>query len=352
MPRYARKRVTKRRAPKRRKTYRKKASSFKTLSRKVAKLSRSVWTSYNLQWSRPAAEFALGPAGVDGTVAEINRPFVYMCPIPVAPSVQVPGGNASPDVNSPAGTFSDNACNSVYPNNEKRIQFLKGRTFITSTNATQSANIRHNGSTMKWRITQAQAQYREYTIMMISPRKDVADQLSLQRSLQYFTGDQRLSQSSNADAPGFNAGLNEGEDYIMLGDQGPQASAVGTTSSVMLNSKSWKTHYKRVITLGHTSVNINGAITLQQNRGSMATDNTGQTATLASGTIKIPKAGSMRYVAKIDDHTVQATELGFSNQSSEDLYYLVIFGKNPVNLSVLDLNPKLSFQVLDSYSVA
>lgn len=195
----------------------------------------------------------------------------------------------------------------------------------------------------------------QYTVCLMSVKKDVADQMSIQRSLQYYEGDQTItSGTTRAKAPGFEAMLNEGEDYIALGDQrnlSGQFIEADPVHSVMINHQIWKVHQRRKFTLGYNTTSQTPSTTSTQ----MMTGNDAQQPNLATMTLRIPGQGILRYVAKPDDKTVQATELGFANQQSEQAFYLVIFGKNgnTAPTEATDNNqPKLSIQALDSYKMA
>jgi len=341
-------------APKKRKS--RSTTTVATLARRVRALTRATWAPYSLQWNRPREPFTWGYDIEDTSRTAVpNAPFVYMCPCPIAPSVQLP--NASQGTNNPRGAWSDNGCGSIQAGGLNRWTFQKGRTFIQSTNATESGMCKHVGSTITFRITQTQRDMQQYTCMLISTKKDVADQMSLQRQLQYYEGDQTTGSGSNRiSAPGFNAQLNEGEDYIALGDQKGIPSSGGAAQylnvdpvhSVMINRKIWTVHYRKKFTLGFNT--YNGPISDTSTQ--MNTGNSAQQPNLATGSFKIPGQGVLRYVAKTGDKTVQATELGYANQQSEQVFMFVIFGKNPASISTIANMPKLSIQALDSYKMA
>lgn len=348
--RYAKK-SRRRTVKKRAYTKRRRTTTVKTLARKVRALTRATWAPYTLQWSRPKLSFCNGwnPSDPSKTPA-VNCPFVFMQPIPVAPSVQIPTAAAG-NLN-PRGQFTDNGCGAIVTGGLNRYLCRKGRTFIQSTNSTESGMCKHVGSTVTYRITQSQRDMQQYTCMLISPKRDVADQISLQRSLQYYEEDQTsASPTNNPDAPGFQANLDEGEDYILLGDTTNSAGAfnpVEPVHSVMMNKRIWNVHYRKKFTLGFNT--YDGVISTTSTQ--MATGNSAQQPNLATGSFRIPGQGVLRYVAKTGDKTVQATELGFNNQQSEQVFYFVIFGKNPSSLADSSNQPKLSIQALDHYKMA
>lgn len=349
--RYAKR--SKRRSTAKKRTYvkRRRGTTVKTLARKVRALTRATWAPYQLQWSRPRLPFTWGYDIADSTrTAVANAPFVYLCPIPIAPSVQTP--NPSQGTNNPRGKWSDNGCGSIQAGGLQRVVFQKGRTFIQSTNATEAGLCKHTGTTVTFRITQTQRDMCQYTVMLLSIKKDVADQMSLQRQLQYYNGDQTTGTPQNyIEAPGFNAQLNEGEDYIALGDQKNtqgQFANVDPVHSVMINRKIWNVHYRKKFTLGFNT--YDGPISDTSTQ--MNTGNSAQQPNLATGSFRVPAQGILRYVAKTGDKTVQATELGYANQQSEQVFLLAIFGKNPASLASMNNMPKLSLQALDSYKMA
>jgi len=346
---YARKRriPKKRTAPRRRR----RSTTVKTLARRVRALTRATWAPYTLQWSRPRLPFCFGYDPADTSKTPIpNAPFVYMCPIPVAPSVQIPTTQAG--TNNPRGQWSDNGCGATVAGGLNRFILRKGRTFIQSTNSTESGMCKHTGTTVTYRITQTQRDMQQYTCMLISTKKDVADQVSLQRSLQYYQGDQTaLSITNNPESPGFEAHLSEGSDYIALGDQRQTNGSfanVDPVHSVMINRKTWTVHYRKKFTLGFNT--FDGPISDTSTQ--MNTGNSAQQPNLATGSFRVPAQGILRYVAKEADRTVQATELGYANQQSEQTFFFVIFGKNPASLALETNNPKLSLQALDHYKMA
>lgn len=348
--RYARKTRRRSTAKKRTHSKRRRGTTVKTLARRVRALTRATWAPYTLQWSRPRLPFTWGYDISDSTRTPVaNAPFVYMCPIPVAPSVQFP--NATAGVNNPRGAWSDNGCGSIVAGGLNRFILQKGRTFIQSTNSTEAGMCKHVGTTVTYRITQTQRDMQQYTCMLISTKKDVADQMSLQRQLQYYEGDQTAGSPTNfIQAPGHSAQLNEGEDYICLGDQ---KNTMGTYSevdpihSVMINRKIWTVHYRKKFTLGFNTFAGTDTSAVPANVG-----NSAQQWNLATGSFKVPSQGVLRYVAKTGDKTVQATELGYANQQSEQVFMFVIFGKNPPSLAVTNNMPHLSLQALDSYKMA
>lgn len=349
--RYAKK--SRRRTVKKRSTIkRRRTPTVKTLARRVNSLTRATWAPYTLQWSRPRLPFTWGYDPADSTKTPVpNAPFVYLCPIPVAPSVQFP--SQASGANNPRGAWSDNGCGATVAGGLNRFVFGKGRTFIQSTNTTESGLCKHVGTTVTYRITQTQRDMQQYTVMLLSIKKDVADQMSLQRSLQYFQGDQTTGSSTNfIEAPGYKAELDESEDYIALGDQKPTGSTsfanVDPVHSVMINKQIWKVHYRKKFTLGFNT--FNGPISDTSTQ--MSTGNAAQQPNLATGSVRVPGQGILRYVSKIQDKTVNAQELNYANQQSEQVFLLAIFGKNPASIADLNNMPKLSLQALDSYKMA
>ena len=351
---YAKK--SRRRTPIKRRTTTKRSRSTKiaTLTRRVNALTRATWVPYKLQWNRPRLSFAYGylPGDANKTPAA-NAPFVYICPLPVAPSVQQPAQQYGST--NPRGIWSDNGCGANVTNGMNRWVFQKGRTFNTSTNALEGGLCKHVGSTITVRITQSQRNMQQYTVCLMSVKKDVADQMSLQRALQYYEGDQTtLSATNRPRAPGFNAALNEGEDFVALGDQANlqgQYAEADPVHSVMINKQIWKVHQRRKFTLGYNTTSQSPSTTSTQ----MMTGNEAQQPNLATMTLRIPGQGVLRYVSKPDDKTVQATELGYHQQQSEQAYFLVIFGKNGNTAPTAENDnnqPKLSIQALDSYKMA
>lgn len=80
-----------------------------SLTRRVRQLTRATWIPYKLQWNRPRMSFCFGFDPNDSTkTPAANCPYVYVCPLPVAPSVQLP--NAQYGNNNPRGSWSDNGC--------------------------------------------------------------------------------------------------------------------------------------------------------------------------------------------------------------------------------------------------
>lgn len=351
--RYAKKSKRRTTVKKRAITKRRRTPTVKTLARKVRALTRATWAPYTLQWSRPKLPFAHGYNPDDSTkTPAVNCPFVYMCPIPIVPSVQVP--NSAYGSDNPRGQWCDNGCGATVAGNVNRFLFRKGRTFIQSTNALEAGLCKHTGTTVTFRITQSQRDMQQYTCMLLSIKKDVADQMSLQRQLQYYDGAQDTASATNIpDAPGFACRLDEGEDYIMLGDQKNAQgnyAAVDPVHSVMINHKIWNVHYRKKFTLGY---NTDPAGPTQGSAaGQQSTGNSAQQPNLATGSFKIPGQGILRYVAKPNDKTVQATELGYANQQSEQVFIFVIFGKNPSSLAVTGNTPQLSIQALDHFKMA
>lgn len=348
--RYAKK-SRRRTVKKRSTTKRRRAPTVKTLARRVRALTRATWAPYTLQWYRPKLPFTHGFDPDDSTKTPVaNAPFVYIMPIPVAPSVQIPTTAAGPT--NPRCQWSDNGCGSLVSGGANRFISRKGRTFVQSTNSTESGLCKHVGTTVTFRITQTQRDMQQYTCMLLSAKKDVADQISLQRGLQYYEGDQTtLSTTNNPQAPGFNAMLQEGSDYIALGDQKKTdgtLAPVNPVHSVMINKKIWNVHYRKKFTLGFNT--YEGPISDTSTQ--MNTGNSAQQPNLATGSFRVPGQGVLRYVAKTNDRTVQATELGYANQQSEDTFIFVIFGKNPSSLSLTQNMPMLSIQALDHYKMA
>lgn len=347
------KKSRRRTAPKRRTrayTKRRRTSTVKTLARKVRALTRATWAPYTLQWNRPKLPFCHGWDPADGTKTPVaNAPFVYLCPCPITPSVQIP--NTQYGAFNPRGQWSDNGCGATVTGGVNRFLFRKARTFIQSTNALEAGLCKHTGTTLTYRITQSQRDMQQYTVMLLSIKKDVADQMSLQRQFQFYEEDQTTYSPTNIpEAPGFASRLDEGEDYIMLGDQKNSQgsfSALDPVHSVMINHKIWTVHHRRKFTLGFNTEGTPSTTSTQ-----MSTGNSAQQPNLATGTCKIPAQGVLRYVAKPNDKTVQATELGYANQQSEQIFMLAIFGKNPADLSVVANTPQLSIQALDHFKMA
>lgn len=310
-----RKRTTRRtlapKSIKRRTSARSQSKQILSLSRRLKRVSRNTYENCTLYWQRDTLPIATA-AGTDPA---------YVCPIPYAP--------CDPNETSPiAGSerFADNR------QIASQQFFTKRWMFGRSNNVDESGTYFHTGSILRYQILTTEPSYTKVTIALVRPKKHLADQLTLDRS---------LKGTAAANAAGSAAAIAEDIDYHSH-DGSPTSG--GTLFGTRFNHKYWDILYKREVALsvpGGTSFN---------NKASGQVTDPANNALVASGTIKIPAGGICQGAGKdtqlVEPTTTSAAEMQFVDQKNEKSCYLVAI----LNDATVDLETvSMGFVVEDRY---
>lgn len=310
------------------------SKAIKTLSNQISKVAEISSVPLKLRWYR-SNNFVdrLGlTAGQSGVLTK------YMCPIPVAPN-QVGIGNV-PDFGDTGPVGAD--IGSVQ-------DFKKSKIWVTATDVNQKPRCTHRGGYINYKLSRTNFSLRFYKVMLIRPKTVVADQLNLQRALQYFDA----AAVPDPVVAGQNAHLVEGYDYI----HNPVTTVLDPVTGVQMNPQMWEV----LATHTHKFGTNKPFLRPELSPNSLANTIGNTMRTEANGYFKIPAGGAVHKIWSTD-HTQQATNLDYKNQRSEKNLFLVIFaqrgsmipstepgGTQPVaDLPAGEL--KLSMQVVENYS--
>lgn len=286
-----------------------------SLSRRVRAVTKNNYEMVSTQYQRNM--LPIGNAGATYTA--------YVCPLPYAPC-DVFGTSPVPY----AQRFGDNRSIASQP-------FMQKQPVFGSSQAARNSNLMyHSGSTLKWVMQSTEPSLSKITLMLIKPKKAIADSLTVDRQLDGI--------ASGGTAPGTAAELTKDIDFTHF-----TASAGLSTGSIFggkMNPKYWNTLYRREVTLGSldgTSINTN-----------VTGSNTSpaQNALTAAGTIKIPAGGKIlssgELTQMVASTATNAWEYQVVDQKNENCCYLVAL----LNDTTSDLEQiKLGFQVVDRYKV-
>lgn len=322
-PMYSSKRVARR--AKKRTGAKSQSKQIQALSRQVSKIAEISSVPLQLRWQRQNS-FVDREAL---TAANSGNLTVYMCPIPVAPS----------QVGANVANFADTGPLAIGAND-----FKKTKVWITATDVNQKPRCTHRGGYLTYKLSRPNISLRYIKVMLIKSKSSVADQMSLQRSLQYF--------DANSAPPliaGQSARLIENYDYI----HNPVTTINDPVTGVQINPQMWEVLAQRTHKFGTEKPFI------PTQAQPISPNAIGQSMrTEATGFFKIPAGGAVHKIWSTD-HTQQATNLDYVNQRSEKNVFLVIFSQRGSTITdpsvqvIADVPAnelKLSLQVRDTYS--
>ena len=320
---YSSKRVARR--AKYRKSARSQAKQIASLSHQISKVAEISSLPLQLRWSRTNSFIDRDPltAGNSGTLT------TYICPIPIAPNQQ---GPLAPDFGDtgPVATDADD--------------FKKSKVWITSVDANQKPRCTHRGGYITFKLNRINISLRFVKVMLIRARPSIADQISLQRQMQYF--------EPTANPPilaGQSSRLILGYDFI----HNPTSSIHDSITGYQMNDQIWEVLGSKTYKFGSDKPFIAAQTTpIPPN----AIGNPMRTT--ATGYFKLPRGGAVHKIWS-QDHTQQSTNLDYKNQRSEKNVFLVVFSQRGCTTVDVKLQPiadapanelKLSMQVRDTYS--
>lgn len=295
------------------------------LSKTVAKIADISSVPLKLRWYRKLS--FVDKTGL--TAADNGKLTVYMCPIPVAPN-QIADANPNDFMDTgPAATDGT---------------FRKSKIWVTATDVNQKPRCTHRGGFINYKLSRTNLSLKFYTVMLIRAKSVVADQLSLQRSFQYF--------DATANPPvvaGEQATLLSGYDFI----HNPQQTASDAITGFQMNPQMWDVLHKKTWKFGTNKPLLDPVVNPAGRPTTVGTP----MRTEATGYIKIPSGGAVHKVWSTD-HTQQASNLDYPHQRSEKNVFLVIFAQrgsvttDPL-IPVIDTAAgelKMTMQVRDNYS--
>lgn len=185
------------------------SKQISALTSKVNKITRQQYETVQTVWNR-------NNLSVDDLIGGTTA---YICPLPKSmcncfgQTTLQTAGEADQRL-----SWADNlgiAAQPIY----KKIPI-----FGSSSAARNSPEIMHLGGVLKWRLISEEPSFSTYSIFVVSPKKQQADQLIT---------DRLLKSATTAANPGKNGSLTSGTDYITHPDM------MGT----VFNRKFWNVHY-------------------------------------------------------------------------------------------------------------
>ncbi len=280
------------------------AKQIMALSRQVSGLTKRSFAKCHTTWQR-------GSAAIDRPVGSQGTP--YVCPIPYvscSPNGAVTG--------VPQRFWTDNL-------NPFGNPFGKNVVFGLPENAAGSDEIYHTGGIIKWQMTTNEPSLSKYSIFLIRPKRDMADQLVKDRKMKTI--------ASGGTVPGGECFLTENLDYVVH-NPGATLGLTQTYFGAQINRKYWDVLYKREVTLGLPGgYGGGGGDFPEATRTIDATGGGSPTSmSMAAGSIKLPAGGLIKLSAVEPQegfmNAAQATawEVNYDDQTNEAGAFLVIIG--------------------------
>jgi hypothetical protein len=195
---------------------------------------------------------------------------------------------------------------------------------------------------MTYKLQRSNISLRYIKVMLVRTRPAIADQMSLQRSYQYY------DPATNVIA-GQNSILIKDFDYI----HNPVTTINDPVTGIQMNPQMWEVLGSHTYRFGTDKAFIveQGATQTNTIGNKMRTD--------ATGYFKLPAGGAVHKIWSADP-TQQPTNLDYKNQRSEKNVFLVVFAQRGSTITdagetqqlpdVPAWETKLSFQVRDNYS--
>lgn len=304
-------RVLKRKNVKRRTGAHAQSDQILALSKQVSTLTKRTKSTFATTYQRDSI-------AIDSTTGQST---CYICPLPYLCCDPYESFVTNTD-----NTWGDN----LYAANQNA--YKKVCMFQPPPSIQNSQEVYHTGGTIKWQMTSNEPAYSKVTLALISPKKQFADQLLIDRGMQ--TGVK----------PGANAEWFRGTDYIChngVGNSSSPSTYFGTT----INRKLWTVHKLKEVAFAHPggsnmAVNVNPANTAPKNN-----------ATVATGSWKIP-AGHLvvNCSDRVDASTqdpIAAIQAGILDAKQEKMCYLVAIQNGAkIDGEVISLG----FNVIDYYT--
>lgn len=303
MPKYHRKKpsVLKGRNIKRRTGAKAQGKQISALSKAVTKINKEQLENIRTSWQRESV-----PLG------NVSIPTPYICPIPY---VLCDPLGTSPVVGSQ--TFTDNTATVSQPVFSKRL------VFGYSDAAKNSNKIYHTGGVIRYQIWTSEPSFTKLGLYLIRPKKNIADQLILDRKLK------------SGAVGGEDSSLTTDVDYTCHDGVGT-VGQVSTFFGSEINRKYWTVLHKREIALTHP---LASGFSANANANNESPANNALTA---SGTIRVPAGGIIRNASTLTQTTgakdATAMECQYLDQNNESGCYLVIIHNDlTVDVQTVDM---------------
>lgn len=311
MPRMKKPKALKRKYVKRKTGAKAQSKQILALSKQVNKLTKLTKTTFATTYFRDSI-------AIDSTTGSST---CFICPLPYHCCDPY-----ETFVTNTANTWGDN----LYSANENK--YKKVCLFQPPPSIQNSQEIYHTGGTIKWQMVSNEPAYSKVFLALISPKKQYADQLLIDRGFQ--TGIY----------PGAASEMVYGTDYICH-NGGGNSTSPSTYFGTSINRKLWTVHKSKEIAFSHPggsnmAANVNPANTNPRNN-----------ATVASGEWKIPAGHLCANVSDRADKStsdpVAAIQAGILDSKQENLCYLIAIQNGAkIDGEVISLG----FQVMDYYT--
>ena len=273
----------------------KKRTGAKAQGKQIAALSKQVSTITKQNFARIRTGWQRDNLTIEKVVA---GNFAYICPLPYVLCDPLGSGGTQAPV-----PWTDNLAISTNPTFTKRLIFGYPDA------AANSNEIHHTGGKLRYTFYNSEPSYTKQTLMLIRPKKKLADQL---------VKDRLFKEPGFTQPAGVSSKLEPDIDYVCHTGAG---GSVNTSFGCEMNSKYWDVLYKRELAFSHP----NGAgFSTNVNANNHHTKNN---AFVATGSIRLPAGGIIK-TASITSQTVgnksaSAMEMEYSDQTNENSVYLV-----------------------------
>ena len=296
----------------------KRKTSAAAQSKQILALSKQVNTLTKRTKSHFATTYQRDSLAIDSTTGTST---CFICPLPYLCC-------------DPYDTYVTNTDNTWGDNlyNSTQKEYKKVCLFQPPPNVQNSQEIFHRGGRIKWQMTSNEPAYSKVTIALVTPKKQYADQLLIDRGMQ--TGVR----------PGANALWFPGTDYQShtgAGNSTSPSTFFGTT----INRALWTVHEQREVAFSHPggsnmATNVNPANTSPLNN-----------STVATGSWKIPAGHKVVNCSdRVDASTsdpIAAIQAGILDAKQEKMCYLVAIQNGAkIDGEVISLG----FNVIDYYT--
>lgn len=281
---------TRPRRPRRRK---RKSTGARAQGRQIESLNTRLATLTKQNFARVRTSWMRNNLTIDPIILAGSP---YICPIPYSPCDPLGTGGT-------ANTWIDN----LGPVSVQQSSYAKRFVFGHPQSALNSNCVYHTGGLLKYQFISTEPTFSKIGLYLIRPRKDMADQLSIDRKLK-----------SNNGADAFLT-----RDLDFTSHTGAGTLTVNQTYfGSEINKKYWDVLHHRELSFGHPSA------TGFANNVSANNANPANNAIVKSGTIRLPAGGFLKN-SSVLPQTVQnpaasAFEMQFLDQANEKSVSLVL----------------------------